>query len=230
MKFEIDHRINLDYYNAKITEYGQDIRALSWGSIDSQQERFRILYEIGELNNRSILDVGCGFGDLYLFLKERGGNLKQYVGIDVNAQMIALAKVKSPEVTFEVKDILDDKLKGEYDYVVASGIFSLETPDWQAVTEKILRKMYQLSRIGIGVNFLSSLTTGEKYTNMHYAHPEDITNFVHKKMSTRIVLRHDYRPNDFTLYIYKPFSESHYLPWLGFPYKLTQKGFFVVKT
>lgn len=206
MNLSENQRINFEYYNAKIAEYGQDVRALSWGNIDSQQIRFKILSEIGDLNNRSILDVGCGFGDLYLFLKEQNTHLKKYIGIDINPQMVATARAKLSEVTIEVKDILDNKLNEKYDYVVASGIFSLETPDWQAVTEKIISKMYQLSEIAVGVNFLSSLTTGAKLPHAHYANPADMINFVAKNLSTRIVLRHDYRPNDFTLYIYKPFE------------------------
>lgn len=205
MDLEVIKKINLDYYNVKIAEHGQDVRAL-WNSLQSQQERFKTLSEIGDFNSSSILDVGCGFGDFYLFLKEQDVHPKKYVGIDMNPRMIAIASARLPGVTIEVKDILDDELKGKYDYVVASGIFSLETPNWQAVAEKIIGKMYQLSEIAVGVNFLSSFTTGEKLTDRHYANPADIVSFVSKNLSTRIVLRHDYRPNDFTLYIYKPFK------------------------
>ena len=205
MNFEIDKKINLNHFSAKIAEHGQDVKALSWGSIYSQQIRFRILSEIGDLNNRSLLDLGCGFGDFYLFLKEQNTHPRKYVGIDINPQMIAVARLRAPEVTFEIKDILGDEMNEKYDYVIASGIFGLETPNWQAVTENIISKMYQLSEIGIGVNFLSFFTTGKKFSNMHYAHPTDIIEFVCKNLSNKIILRHDYRPNDFTLYIYKPF-------------------------
>lgn len=205
MNLSENQRINLEYYNAKITEYGQDVHTL-WNSLQSQQVRFKILSEIGDFNNRSMLDVGCGFGDLYLFLKEQNVHLKKYVGIDMNPQMIAMASSRLPEAAFEVKNILDNELNEKYDYVVASGIFSLEMPDWQAVAEKIISKMYQLSEIAVGANFLSFLTTGEKLPHAHYAHPAEMINFVAKNLSTRIVLRHDYRPNDFTIYIYKPFA------------------------
>ena len=208
MNFEIDTKISLNYFSTKIAEHGQDVQSLGWGSATSQQDRFRVLCEIGNFDNKSLLDVGCGFGDLYLFLKEQNILPKQYTGIDVNPQMIATAKLRVPEATFRVEDILDDNLKERYDYAVASGIFSLETPNWGIITAKIISKMYQLSRIGVGVNFLSSLTPGKKFVDMHYAHPSDIFNLVCPNLSTRIVLRHDYRPNDFTVYIYKPFAQE----------------------
>jgi len=203
MGTKINRQIIIDYYNKQLIEYGQDVKALSWGNVDSQRERFRVLCEIGYLSDKSILDVGCGFGDFYLYLKEQGISPKQYVGIDINLLMIGMAKIRLPEVRFEVADILTTKLREKYDYVFASGIFALETPNWQSVTERILRKMYQLSNIGIGVNFLSSLTTGGQLPDRHYANPEDIVAFIRKNLKTRTILRHDYRPNDFTLYIYK---------------------------
>lgn len=206
--FEVDRKIYLDHHNARIAEYGQNVRAVSWGSTESQQARFRIISEIGELNNRSILDVGCGFGDLYAFLRQQDICPKLYVGIDINQKMIATARSRFPKATFQVGDILDSKLTEKFNYVVSSGIFGLETPNWQAVTEKILSRMYELCEIGVAVNFLSSFTLGKKVADSHYANPADILDFVCKNLSTRIILRHDYRPNDFTLYIYKPFERK----------------------
>lgn len=206
MNFEPDKRINLSYFSNKFNEYGQNVQALGWNSHASQQERFKVLCEIGNLNGKSILDIGCGFGDLYLFLKEQGIHPKRYIGIDMNPQMIATAKSRIPEAIFKIGDLPDSNLEERYDYVVASGIFSLETPNWEVIVAKIISKMYRLSRIGVGVNFLSSFTTGKKFADKHYAHPADMLNLIFPNLSTRVVLRHDYRPNDFTVYIYKPFA------------------------
>lgn len=200
-----DKKINLDYYNAKIAEHGQDVQAL-WNSIQSQQVRFKILSEIGDLNNRSILDVGCGFGDLYPFLKEQNVHPKKYVGIDINPQMIAIARRRLPEVTFEVKDVLDSELNEEYDYVIGSGIFNVATPNWGEIAERTISWMYEHSKIGVGVNFLSDFTTGQKLSHSHHVNPLSMLDFVLRNLSTRVVMRHDYKSNDFTLYIYKPFT------------------------
>ena len=205
MKFEDDKAITLHHYSDKLAKYGQDIRSL-WGGTQSQQIRFKILSEMGDFEDKSILDVGCGFGDFYTFLKEQNVRLKKYTGIDITPEMVATARLRLPEVTFQVRDILDNELNEKFDYVVASGIFGIETPNWKAITEEKIRKMYQLCEIGVGVNLLSFFTLGEKTADSHYANPLDILDFIFRNLTTRLVLRHDYRPNDFTVYIYKPFE------------------------
>ena len=46
-------------------------RKLGWGSKKSQDLRFKILIDRWNLENKSILDIGCGFGDFYFFLKKK---------------------------------------------------------------------------------------------------------------------------------------------------------------
>ena len=205
MNFETDKRIILSYHSARLAKYGEDVRSL-WGSVQSQQVRFEVLSGMGNFDNKRILDVGCGFGDFYAFLKEQNVHPKKYVGIDINREMIAIGKLRLPEAIFQVRDILDDEMSEKFDYVVASGIFSLESPNWQALTEKKICKMYQLCEIGVGFNLLSFFTLGEKTADSHYANPVDILDFIFRNLTTSILLRHDYRPNDFTIYIYKPFE------------------------
>jgi len=205
MDFETDKKIILHYHSVRLAQYGQDIRSL-WGSTQSQQVRFKVLSEMGDFSNKSVLDVGCGFGDFYTFLKEHNIFPEKYIGIDINPEMIATARLRLPEVTFLVRDILDDEINEKFDYVVASGIFPLKTPNWQTITEKKIGKIYQLCEIGAGFNLLSFFTPGEKASDSHYANPVDMLDFIIRNLTTRIVLRHDYRPNDFTIYIYKPFE------------------------
>jgi len=200
-----DKEISLRHYNMRLARYGEDVRALSWGSLESQQVRFQVLSELVELEESTILDVGCGFGDFYGVLKQRV-HLKSYLGIDINPGMIAVAKQRFPEANFRVKDIVEDSIYEVFDYVVASGILSLRAPNWKGIMEKVIYQMYELSRVGVGINFLSRYTTGKKTSDSYYADPARILDFVCRNLSSRVILRHDYRPNDFTLYIYKPFA------------------------
>lgn len=203
MNLEVDRKIQLNHQSARLTKYGEDVRAVGWSSVESQETRARVISEIGDLSNKSILDVGCGFGDLYTFLKRLGIYPGKYVGIDINPKIIEVAKRRLPKVKFEVGDVMDSLLQDKFDFVVASGIFGLKTPNWQYVVEKQLSKMYDLCEIGVVVNFLSYYTTGKKFADSHYANPADILEFVFRNLSNRVVLRHDYRPNDFTVYVYR---------------------------
>jgi SAM-dependent methyltransferase len=201
-----DKEIYLIHHQGLLAKWGEDIRTLGWGSPESQKVRFTVLSEIGDFEGKSILDVGCGFGDFFHFISQRGKHLKNYLGVDINQDMVAIAKRRFPNAAFEVRDILEDSVEGSFDFVVASGIFGLETPNWEETVEKLLSRMYELSEIGVGVNFLSAFTTGKKPSDSHFADPTRILDFVLRALSNKVVLRHDYRPNDFTLYIYKPFA------------------------
>jgi SAM-dependent methyltransferase len=200
-----DHGIYLKHHNDMLTRYGEDVKALSYGSPESQRIKFQVLFELGDFEGKSVLDVGCGFGDFYGFVRQRA-HLKHYLGVDINPSLIDIAKRRFPGASFEVKDIIEDSIDQTFDYVVSSGIFFLKTPNWREIMEGMVSRMYELSEIAVGVNLLSSYTTGQKDSLSYYAAPTEILDFVCCHLSTRVILRHDYRPNDFTLYIYKPFA------------------------
>lgn len=196
-------KIQLEHYSKEFAVYGEDVRSLGHSSLKSQESKLKVFSEIVDFNNKSVLDVGCGFGDLYIFLEKRGVHPRKYVGIDINPKVIEVARKRLPKVKFEVRDIMDSGLKDKFDFVVALGIFSLETPNWHYVVEKQLSKMYNLCEISVVASFLSHYTTGEKAANSHYADPADILEFILKNLSNRVVLRHDYRPNSFTVCVYR---------------------------
>ena len=52
-------------YNKMLADGANDAERVGWGSVDSQEKRFRVLMEIGDLDNNSILDVGCGLGAFF---------------------------------------------------------------------------------------------------------------------------------------------------------------------
>jgi ubiquinone/menaquinone biosynthesis C-methylase UbiE len=204
-EFNKDKKIILNHFDETILKYKRGPKAVSWGSKNSQLIRFKILSKIGNLNGKTILDVGRGMGDFYGFLiNNKKLRLKRYLGIDVNPQMISLAKRKYPKAKFEVRDLLKNSLlKESFDYVLESGIFNLKIPNWEKFTHKVLTQMYKISKIAMGVNFLSALTSFKKNRNSYYADPFEILNFIYNNLSSKFILRHDYKPNDFTIYTYK---------------------------
>ena len=57
----------------------------------------------------TVLDLGCGNGRLYEFLKSKQLN---YLGIDHNSHLLDLAKKNFPEARFQLDDMMDLKLEG----------------------------------------------------------------------------------------------------------------------
>ena len=77
---EFTYESLINHYNQQITTYGPTIDALQWYSIFTQQERYKIICEQINEENISLLDVGCGCGDLYDYIKRNNFNFK-YTGI-----------------------------------------------------------------------------------------------------------------------------------------------------
>ena len=203
MNFELDKKMNLEYRKKRIAQYGETVGAVGCGSVESQEARFRVICEMGDLRNKTVLDAGCGFGDFYTFLHRQGIHPKRYLGIDISSELLDVAGKRLPEVEFELVALLDFEPTEKFDFVVVSGLFGLESPNWQRLLEKQLGKLYDLCEIGVAVNFLSHYTTGGKNPVSHYAEPGKVLEFVLENLSNRVVLRHDYIPNDFTIYMYR---------------------------
>lgn len=191
------------HYDRILDLHGTGPEAVGWGSRKSQELRFFILSQIGDLKGKTILDVGCGFGDLYGYLVKRNSRAKRYLGVDMNETMIAKAKKRYPDAQFQIVQSLKEFSDSSFDYVVESGIFNLQVPGWRAATFQVLRDMFRVSKKGVGANFLSAFSPFLKDKNSFYANPLEIARAAFKAFTPKIVLRHEYKPNDFTLFLYK---------------------------
>ena len=69
----------------------------------------------------SILDIGCGSGQVAQLLHDKG--LKNYLGIDFSVERICQARLVCPEFRFVVADIFETDLLSHHDY---DGVVCLE--------------------------------------------------------------------------------------------------------
>ena len=76
-----------DFFRVHVRLYGNDWRALGWQSRGTQFRRFAVLAEIGSLAQTSVLDVGCGLGDLYGYLCTQNIWVT-YTGYDLVPEMV----------------------------------------------------------------------------------------------------------------------------------------------
>jgi len=174
---------------------------VGWGSKESQVIRFDALCQAGDFSGKSVLDVGCGLGDLYAHLKNQAVVCK-YAGVDINSRMIADAKKRFPEADFRVLDILThaDILVG-YDFVVLSGAFNLSQDRHKEIMEAMIQVMYRIARVAVAFNILS-MKADFFEPGGYYARPGEMLDFC-LTMTRRVMLRHDYMTHDFTVYMYR---------------------------
>lgn len=188
---------NQDFYSSAYKKYGISARGLNWSGKDSQYIRFEVITDIlkDELSTCSIVDAGCGFGDLYLFWQKIGLHVKSYVGIDSMQNSINICQERLPKTSFTCKDILKDELPCA-DWYVASGTLNILN-DFQ--TWLFLEKILAYSRKGIVFNILEG---SKKSENFNYQKKEDIITFAKSKDLT-CKLKNGYLKNDMTVEIRK---------------------------
>lgn len=185
-----------EIYDKKFSTF-DGVKSLGWGSEFSQKIRFKILLEINNLTLKdSILDVGCGHGDLSEYCEN-------YIGIDMREKAIKSAKIKYPNKNFIICGV--DQIDKKFDWVISSGIFCFKE-NWENNTFEVLSKMFEKSNKGVSCNFLSDQLIAQddemKYTNVY-----EIYSIINK-ITKKFVIRHDYLDNDITVYMYKDINNE----------------------
>jgi len=189
-----------EFFDNLVDKYGFDVRALAYGSKQSQLKKFQALFDIGIKNGDSILDVGCGFGDLYYFIKNKGIDIK-YWGIDISSKVVMLANQKFPDLKIIVGDILEARGENLYDYVLCTGFNCVKTGCNWANVKMAIKRMFELSRKGMALSSVSIYRT-EKNPNTYYTSPEKLFRYC-MGITNKVTMRHDYLPYDFVVYLYK---------------------------
>jgi SAM-dependent methyltransferase len=190
------------WYADKVRRYGYDHRGLGFRTRSAQERRFEALLALGELDGRSVLDVGCGFGDFLAFLDGRGIRAR-YTGLDVCAPMIERCRQRfgGRDAEFAVADVVEFDAPGRFDFVVASGIFGLDAPGTRERIAPTIERMYAWCRVAMGANFLSTKSPSPVEGRVYVDPCEALALGLALTPAAR--LDHNYLPNDFTLQLFK---------------------------
>ena len=65
-------------------------KSLGWRDEHAQNQRFKQISEIGNLNGKTMLDIGCGHGDLFSFISKIYPRLI-YCGLDQEEAFLKVA-------------------------------------------------------------------------------------------------------------------------------------------
>jgi len=93
---ELAREYIISVFETKLMLHGDRPEAVGWTET-GQRSRFEAMLDVGDVSNSSILDFGCGKGDFYGFLREKGIPVT-YTGIDINGKLIDVAKSKYPDI------------------------------------------------------------------------------------------------------------------------------------
>lgn len=138
-------------------------------SYEDKIENFELMTKITEytntpLDHHSVLDVGCGTGDLYEYLLQFDS--VDYTGIDIFEEGINKARQKFPSGKFINADFLTME-ESKYDFVFSSGAMTtkLHTDNYQILSEWI-KKMWAMARYGVVFNLLLERYDGDYSYNL----------------------------------------------------------------
>ena len=202
-----------DRYDNRLSIHGKDIKTLGWGNIEQQEYRFKNILNATDFNKKNILDIGCGFGDLYDFLKKSQIKIQSYTGWDINENLLEKANNREDEIVkYEISDIAKFSVshKDKFDIGIMLGLlnFKLESESFNyEYTSNIIKNAFNNVNEVLVVDFISSYTTSSypKEDFIFYHEPEIVLN-VALQITSNVVLKHNYSPipqKEFMLYIYK---------------------------
>lgn len=184
--------------------YGPVAKALYWENKEVQELRFDVLLECGIQSGDSVLDVGCGFADLYHYMKAKGLDV-DYTGIDLSPDMIKSAKARSPDLNLEVGDLFDfDPAEKSFDWVLLSGALNEPLEDNAEYVKSMLPRLYASCRKGLAFNLLNddySWQEKDLYTLQPYK-PAEIMQQL-EKLSAFTHLRKDYLAVDASYFVWR---------------------------
>lgn len=146
----------IDFFKKRLIHFKDSPEAVGW-TPKGQIIRYEAILNFIDPQGRSLLDFGCGKGDFYGFLKERGISC-QYTGIDINPYLIELARKKYGENLFYVQDIEREPLHNYFDYVVAIGVFNLQVQDVKETAKSCLNILFSHTLHRLVATFLNSQT------------------------------------------------------------------------
>lgn len=189
-------------YDGRFKEYGIDIRTLNAGKGNKLKLQHTVHSSIGDLQNKTILDIGCGLASYYEFLKSRGLKVN-YIGYDIVEPFIAVNLERFPEAHFEVRDISRDKIAHAADYAVMCQVFNnkYSSVSNDEVVKAAIAQAFAAVSTGVSIDLRTSYVN-YKEPDTHYFSPEEMFSFA-KSLTPFVNLRHDYLPFDFTLMLYK---------------------------
>lgn len=190
----------VERYERRLEEHGYSPQALGWGKHGRQEVRFSVLAkDVLEAPESSVLDVGCGFADLYDFLTERGWR-GDYTGIDIVPALLRVARQRHPDLDLRELDISEDPDSlGTYDFVIASGVFNakLAKGDNRSHILQSLEVMTRHARVAVSADFLTAYLALQAPADWH-TEPEWLLSQV-RQFNRRLMLRCDYMPYEFAL-------------------------------
>ena len=154
---------NEKFYVSAIEMYGTTAKGVNWHSKEYQEIRFDIILSLlpENLNQVTVVDAGCGFGDFYLYMQKKKKTPKKYIGIDSLPDMYSIASNKTAQEII-VADVCKDELPSAEYYICSGAMNTLESFE----TYQFIRNCYLTCERAFVFNILHGDKKSQTYNYM----------------------------------------------------------------
>lgn len=197
------------HYQQLFAQHGDSPDAVQYTDRITQFKRFEVLSQVAPQLN-SAVDIGCGLGHFYEYLKEGQPDVK-YLGLDFVDEFIEACKIKyanNEHTQFNQFDLTKDAIPTGYDYILLSGVFNNKSTNNKEFMLNGINSMFNACEKGIAFNAMSTYVDFQA-DNLYYTDPLKIFDYCKRNLSRKVTLRHDYLvkensiPFEYCIYVYK---------------------------
>lgn len=172
----------IDLYSKSLMHHGPGPEAVFWSG-QGQQARFNAITSlIPRQSNLSLLDYGCGLGDLFAHLRASGFDLS-YTGMDITPPMIEAASIRHPEAEFHVFDLEQSAHNAAYDVTVLCGVFNYNVQGARQSFINTLRLLIANTRLRLIASVLSAKTDAKQH-DLLYFNPDELLKTLKREVSS----------------------------------------------
>jgi SAM-dependent methyltransferase len=185
------------FYQSAIDRHGATAEGVHWNSQYTQERRFDVLRSFlpDELGAITIVDVGCGFGDLYQYLRRQTHLPGHYIGLDVLEAMVTVARERTGADIRQL-DALVDPLPMA-DYYLCSGAMNTLT---HYETFCFIERCFAASRVGFVFNLLYGADDSDVF---NCRQPAEVRQWA-EQLGANISFREGYLRGDFSAAMMHP--------------------------
>jgi 2-polyprenyl-3-methyl-5-hydroxy-6-metoxy-1,4-benzoquinol methylase len=170
--WDISGKLVARYYERLLRQHGRSPQALAERAESKDLEFYKHLFHGIELPmSLSVLDIGCGMGDLIDFLQVRDASIERYLGIDLVAPFIEQCRLEYlPPCEFRQANFISRSFAPaeRFSLVVNMGVLVSRVISYEAYVEHCVAKMIALSSKYVLFNVITNVDTSlGNYQNAH---------------------------------------------------------------
>jgi trans-aconitate methyltransferase len=158
------------YYRNGIELYGIDApRTMGYQTTPIDDRLIKHLLPETVPDSYSVLDVGCGLGQIVPILRDRfpKSHLQKLLGIDLVEEFIRHCREEFPNHEFVTTNFLEWESPRRFDIVLAAGVLVTRIDLYETYLARFIAKMTSASKGWVGFNVIAHQGAG--YTAKHLA-------------------------------------------------------------